>query len=379
VNLLLARLPALAARLPLLRLGTYPTPIQRLASLERALDLPPGTELWVKRDDLSGEPWGTSKVRKLENYFAEARATGARRVATVGPFGSNHALATAIYAHALGIEALLQLWPEPMTPKVLETLRVEHALGARLQVLGGVGEEALAALAEATPPDSETIFIPPAGTDAVGATGYVECGLEIMAADAGFDFVHTAGGTGGVAAGLALGLSLAASGAGARVPVVVAVRAVAKEILSTARLLLLSKRIAERLRALGAGDDPALTTPPGRERFRILDAFAGAGYGRPTDDGARAARLFQEREGLTLDPVYTAKAAAGFLDFARSLEGAGRRHVFLHTYGSRDLSAIAARARLEDLPAAFQPYLEGMEGPTRNAAGDKPPPYTSPR
>jgi D-cysteine desulfhydrase len=365
--------PKARERLPFVRLGTYPTPVERLAATERAAALPPGTELFVKRDDLSGEPWGTSKVRKLEHYFGEALACGARRVATVGPLGSNHALATAIYSRALGLEAHLFLWPEPPTAKVRETLLVEAAMGARLSLVGTLDERALGGVAEASRrstiegtesaiddreaagKEAGTYFIPPAGTDAVGAMGYVECGLEIAGAAArgnypAPDFVFVAGGTGGVAAGLAVGLALA--GLPARV---VAVRAVAREVLSDARLVLLARRVHERL--AGAADRPLPAPPPGRERFRILHAHAGAGYGRPTAEAASAAALLRETAGLDLDPVYTAKAAAGLLAFARG-EGAGRRLLFLHTYGSRDLSAIAARARAEDLPEGIRRLFE---------------------
>ncbi len=358
MKLLGARFPRLARELPFVPLGTYPTPIERAAAIERAAGLPAGTELHVKRDDLSGEPWGASKVRKLEHYFGEARARGAARVATVGPLGSNHALATAIYGRALGFEVLLELWPEPaVTPKVRETLLVEQALGARLCLLGTASEEALVSLAETAPArgGAETYFIPPAGTDAVGASGYVEAGLEIAAALPDADFVHVAGGTGGVAAGLAVGLALAL---GERAPVVVPIRAVAKEILSDARLVLLAARVAERLGALAG--EPLLPRPLGRERWKILHAHAGGGYALPTEEGARAAALFRDEAGLELDPTYTAKAAAGLLAFARSPGGAGRRHVCLLTYGSRDLSAIAARARPDDLPAPFQPFFRAQ-------------------
>jgi D-cysteine desulfhydrase len=321
----------------------------------------------VKRDDLSGEPWGTSKVRKLEHYFGEALARGVRRVATVGPLGSNHALATAIYAHEVGVAARLELWPEAPSEKVREALLVEAALGAELILLGTLDERALAALprdeaevAIAVPSRrgatgeseraGEPYFIPPAGTDAVGALGYVECALELCRQAAPPDFLHVAGGTGGVAAGLAVGLAIA--GAATRV---VAVRTVAREILSEARLLLLARRIHERLASLAGEALPA--PPPGRERFVVLHTHAGEGYGRPTTEGAAAAALLREAAGLTLDPTYTAKAMAGTLDFARSPEGRGRRHMFLHTYGSKDLSHVAARARPEDLPAPFRRFF----------------------
>ena len=43
-------------------LGTFPTPIQKLENISRLL----GTNVWVKRDDLTGIGLGGNKVRKLE-------------------------------------------------------------------------------------------------------------------------------------------------------------------------------------------------------------------------------------------------------------------------------------------------------------------------
>jgi hypothetical protein len=62
-----------------------------------------GAELWVKRDDLSGEAYGGNKVRKLEFVLAEARRRGAGRLITAGAAGSHHALATAVYGGRLGL------------------------------------------------------------------------------------------------------------------------------------------------------------------------------------------------------------------------------------------------------------------------------------
>ncbi len=354
--LLFDKFPRLRERLPVVALGTYPTPIERLP-----IDSP--AELRVKRDDLSGEPWGTSKVRKLELYFGDALARGGRRVATVGPLGSNHALATAIYGHELGLEVLLELWPEPVMPKVRETVLVERALGARLTLHGTADETALARLAEASRADAgaETYFIPPAGTDPVGTLGYVECGLEIGAQVARCetpapDFVHVAGGTGGVAAGLAIGLALAGLGPATQV---VATRAVSAEVLHDPRVLILTHRTWLRLLDLAGAEALAPFREPGRDAFRVLHAHAGAGYGVATDEAERARRLFREAAGIELDPTYTAKAAAGLLAFAASPEGRGRRHLFLQTYGSRDLSAVAAQATVRDLPVEFQRLVGG--------------------
>ncbi|MBI5397379.1 MAG: pyridoxal-phosphate dependent enzyme [Verrucomicrobia bacterium] len=391
---LLRRFPRLRDTMCFVPLGTYPVPVERLAGIERALrmwegpqrrdhrgrqprrgaEAPPtfgATELWAKRDDFSGEPWGMSKVRKLEHYFGDARASAAQRVLTFGPLGSNHALATALYGKQLGFEVHLQLWPEPPSERVRQTLLAEHALGAKLFLTGTLDERALVELADANVAQASslrsesnpqagslrhTYIIPPAGTDPIGAMGYVEAGLELgeQAARGELpapDFVHVAGGTGGVAAGLLIGLRLA--GLSARI---VAIRCVAPEVLTEMRLVFLARRIHQRLAQL-AGVDAASLPQPQPDDFLILHAHAGAGYGQPTPDSERARELFAAESGLVLDPIYTAKAGAGVLSFAASEAGAGKRHLFWHTYAHCDLGGLAAGARWQNLPAMFHPFF----------------------
>jgi len=60
------------ASLPFVPLGHFPTRVHRVDGA-----LPPSVELWVKRDDESGGPYGGNKVRKLEFLLGEARAAGA--------------------------------------------------------------------------------------------------------------------------------------------------------------------------------------------------------------------------------------------------------------------------------------------------------------
>ena len=80
----------------------------------------------------------------VARLFGDARAAGARRVLTFGPLGSNHALATAIYGQQLGFEVHLQLWPEPFTERVGQTLMAEQALLSRRLSAGEGADDALA-------------------------------------------------------------------------------------------------------------------------------------------------------------------------------------------------------------------------------------------
>src|SRR5262249_30467592 len=93
--------------------------------------------LWVKRDDLSGEAYGGGKVRKLELLLGDARRAGARTVITSGGVGSNHAVATAIYATRLGMRVVLALLPEPPDDRVRQNLLADLAAGAELHLARG--------------------------------------------------------------------------------------------------------------------------------------------------------------------------------------------------------------------------------------------------
>ena len=59
-------------------LATLPTPLEHLPRLSEVA----GTELWAKRDDLTGLALGGNKVRKLEFLLGAAKAEGCDTVVT---------------------------------------------------------------------------------------------------------------------------------------------------------------------------------------------------------------------------------------------------------------------------------------------------------
>ena len=64
----------------------------------------------------------------------------------------------------------------------------------------------------------------------------------------------------------------------------------------------------------------------------------GEGYGIPTPGTIEAIELFAQLEGILLDPVYSAKGAAGLIDLIRKGQfREGERIVFLHTGGAAAL------------------------------------------
>ena len=59
----------LTDRLPRVSLGFFPTPLEELSRLSKALG---GPRIWMKRDDQTGLATGGNKTRKLEFSLGEA-------------------------------------------------------------------------------------------------------------------------------------------------------------------------------------------------------------------------------------------------------------------------------------------------------------------
>ena len=89
------------------------TPIQKLENISRLLN----TNVYIKRDDLTGIGLGGNKVRKLEFLLADAKRKGAEVVFTTGGAQSNYAMLTAACAKKLGMEPILILKKRGVTER----------------------------------------------------------------------------------------------------------------------------------------------------------------------------------------------------------------------------------------------------------------------
>ncbi|HEX7051292.1 MAG TPA: pyridoxal-phosphate dependent enzyme [Longimicrobiales bacterium] len=370
-NALFRRYPELGERIAWISLGVRPTPVERLALEDGAAA---AGDAWIKRDDLSAEPYGGNKVRKLEFLLAEARVRGARRLITAGAVGSHHALATTVYGRAHGFPVSLVLFPQPLTPHVRDVLLLDHAFGAELHHVPRMEliPAALVGMRLARRRDRPFV-IAPGGSDPVGTLGYVAAALEladqIAAGEAPRpDVVYVTAGTLGTAAGLAVGFALA--GLDCRI---VATRIASRLVTNGRALRRLVEGVVRVLRRAGA---PAVEPAAALGRITLDHGQVGRGYGHETAAGRRARTRFAAA-GLEVDPTYTAKAAAGFLA-ALARRNAGTV-LFWHTLSATEpvpdaparvadpaagsaygepRRAPAAAAGVPDLPAPFRRYLE---------------------
>lgn len=323
------------------RLITAPTPLEPLDRLRAALG--GGPRIWAKRDDLTGFALGGNKARKLEYLVAQAREEGADTLVTVGAAQSNHARQTAAAAAKAGLGSVLVLRvPQGASAdyRTSGNVLLDRLFGTKLVFVDetetdphperAAAEQAVARLRDE---GKRPFLIPSGGSTAIGALGYVSAYVELaqQATDARVEFseIFVASGSGGTQAGILAGRALL-PGPGPSIRGVAVAPGAAE----------LADEIAELARdtlTLFGDDAAAIDTSVDLDPDHV-----GEAYGALTDDGVEALELFARTEGILLDPVYTAKAAAALLTRIRRGAIADDAEVlFWHTGGTPALFAHA--------------------------------------
>ena len=362
--LLHQRFPALRETVPHLRLGESPSPVRRL----RALATGPGPEVWLKDDGAYGAPHGGNKVRKLEWILPDVEARGRRTIVTVGGLGTNHGLATAVWGRERGLRTALALVDQPLDDHVRSQVERIRRSGARVYRTRGKYRTYLAApwiLLRHTDLRERRLpyFLTVGGSSPLGCLGYVEGALELAEQVARGELpepshVIVALGSGGTAAGLAAGLRIA--GLRSRVVGVVVNDRTPVDARTVARL---ASRAMALLRRRGADVGVRSIAP---SELDTEYEWLGDGYGHRTPAAEHARDLARRREGLVLDPVYTAKAVAALIALRERGAFGGGPVLYWHTYGGharddsgneyprrREQRVVAARVRVAVSAAVF--------------------------
>ncbi len=118
--------PGIERHLPRARLACLPTPIASMPTLAAGTR---AASVRIKRDDCSGPDYGGTKVRKLEFLLGEALARDCKEVLTFGVAGSNHVLATGLYARKLGLHPIACVTPQTNSRYVARNLRAGARAG----------------------------------------------------------------------------------------------------------------------------------------------------------------------------------------------------------------------------------------------------------
>jgi L-cysteate sulfo-lyase len=308
-------------RLPL---SQTPTPIQALPRLSKML----GAQIYCKRDDLTGFGFGGNKIRKLEYLLSEAARSGSDCLITCGSNQSNWCCMTSVAGATLGMDVYLVL--AGPVPKVdTGNIRLARIAGARISHIDTsddhVLERATGELEEMLKAKGRRPYrMIMGGSTGLGAFGYVQAMAEICSFErtAGIRFsriIHATG-SAGTQAGLIAGSVL---------------EGWPGDIIGMAVSRSSSEQAAKVRGVLSQMLPPKLL-----EQARIIvdDGFMGGGYRQKTEGCTEAIEIFARTEGIFLDEVYTGKAAAGLIAYARGGRlNTSENVLFLHTGGAAQL------------------------------------------
>jgi D-cysteine desulfhydrase family pyridoxal phosphate-dependent enzyme len=298
-----------------------------------------GARLYVKRDDCTGLAFGGNKTRQLEFYLGAAIAEHADTILITGAVQSNFVRMAAAGARKVGMACHIQLEERVTTsdPRYRDSgsVLIDKLLGATLHSYPG-GEDEVGAdhqleiiAADLRAAGRRPYIIPlAAGHPPLGSLGYIVAAKELLnqisESRLTVNEIFVASGSGATHAGLLFGLR--ALGSAIQVTGVCVRREAA---LQQVRIRETCDLIATLL---------ALESRVTVADINLVDDFVAPGYGVPGDATLRAIVLGAQTEGLMLDPVYTGKAMAAVVKFAKTAN-VNSTFVFIHTGGSPALFA----------------------------------------
>lgn len=320
---------------PTVGLCTLPTPLVPLHNLSRHLG---GPTIWEKREDLTGVGMGGNKLRKLDRVLHRAIEQGSDTIVSGGVVQSNSQRQVAAAAAKLGLECHLAVYHGRVTPPTAQYETSGNALLNRLygavlhdRPWSGDRNGPVKALAADLEAKGKRPFVVPYGvSSALGAVGYASVVVELAEQSERLGFeplsvIHCTG-SGATQAGLAIGAQTALPDCN-----VIGIDIDAEP---------------ERVKAdvIGFAESGArlLCLPFDADLIEVIAGYAGSAYGVPHEGTMDALKLAGRLEGMTLDPVYSAKGLAGLIALIKSGRWAkGENVIFLNTGGTPSLFAYA--------------------------------------
>jgi len=351
------KFPALKNKIPWVKLGEFPTPIQKLTRLGEPLGL---SELYCKRDDLTSAEYGGNKVRNLEFILGDVKRLGRKSVLTLGTWGSNQIMATAFFAKKLGMKSVCVMLPQAAQEYARKNLLIVWGLGCELNSAKGntpVAFKLGSVYFRRWLKRERPYFVWPGGSSPLGTLGYVNAGLEIadqvrQGVMPEPDFIFCAAGSLGTFVGLVLGMKLA----GLKTKVL-GVRVYDQFAANS----YMARRLAQNTLKLLKTNDPSI--PELRlnaSDFVLLHNYFGKEYAAPTKTGLEAIALAKNLEGLKLDGTYTGKTLSAIIDWARKSELKNKVTLFHNSYNSRPLeNLVPAFPSWQELPKPFHHCFTG--------------------
>lgn len=345
--------------LPHLPLATLPTPVEDMEALADAIGI---KQLLVKRDDVTGQLYGGNKVRKLAFLLADAIDQQAKSVMTIGAMGSNHVLATCIYARAHDLAPAAQQFEQPVTDHVLNNLRALSTTKPELKLMAHPAQLPFhifkKKLNDWMNKREQSYYIPGGGSSGVGSIGYVDAIFELKRQiDEGQatkpDVIFVTAGTCGTLAGMALGLKMAKL----HIPIY-AVRVVDRVVANHIQVFKLVHQIKQVFQRHGLTDCPEVH----KEDIHFIHDQLGKDYGYSTAQGLLAMETAKTHGPLKLDATYTGKTFGALMAKIDTYGLKDKTVLYWHTLNSVDLGERIERANIHrDLPEPYLAFFKGQD------------------
>lgn len=266
-----------------------------------------GLQVFIKREDLLHPQVSGNKFRKLKFNLQAAVERGYAGVLSFGGARSNHIHALAFAAQQCGLSSIGIIRGEAKYA-ANPTLSDARHWGMQLEFVDRETYRRrsdanwLAQLQQRYP---GMYMIPEGGSNALALKGMAELWHDL---DEAYDFVVTAAGSAGTAAGL-----LSACPATTRILVVPVLK---------------GDFVRLAISELIGGEDIQM------QRSEIIDGYHGGGYARMTPELRAFMQTFEERHGIALDPIYTAKMVrAIYSEIRAGCFARGSRILLIHTGG----------------------------------------------
>ena len=298
-----------------------------LVPLNKIFANSPDYRVWMKRDDFTGVELSGNKVRKLDFLIAEAIDSGANHIITCGGIQSNHCRTAAYMARKKDLKCTLFLRGQPddnlsgnLLLNLLAGVQIEYVTTEQYINIDQMMNEYAR---EIGGKNEQCYVIPEGGSNATGAWGYVSCFSEIIDQikkyHLHFDAIVVATGSGGTHAGLLIGKSMFSSD----------IDILSINVCDNSDFFV--SKIKNIIRDFEDKYNMAINIE--RDDIQVIDGFVGDGYGQLNSDVSQLINQFAAKEGIVLDPVYSAKAFYGLKTMLEQGSLEYQNILFIHTGG----------------------------------------------
>lgn len=336
-------------------LGIFPTPIQRLSTLEDQLENK--ANIYIKRDDLTSNIYGGNKVRKLEFTLAQILDKKSTRIITGGGIGSNMTLAISAFAKKYNISVNSVLFEQPLNKHVKNNLLLNSFFDNDIcycKNYFGLSIRLLERFIFYTIKDKKPPYlIIPGDSNPLSNLGYVNAVFELKKQIEENilpepDYIFVSAGSCGTTAGLLAGVKLV--GLKSKI---IGVR-VSEPIVANKKNII--KMANKTLKYISTYTNSNSFNFVNNNDLDVLANYLGKGYGYPIPKLDETIRFLQEKENIKLDPTYTAKTMLALTDFVRNSD---KKYniLFINTLNSVDFNNEIEKIKLVNLPKEFHRFF----------------------